>query len=127
VTPQEAKWQAEAAAFRAREGYPPPPRQLELPSQAGLGPYSFIELATWVHERTGCNMMWKANQETLRRWVRDYGWTRIIEDVEWGTSISYFHLGGHHRDGSRGADPRWLASWEWQCFAPPEVTIPMCF
>jgi hypothetical protein len=68
-------------------------------------------------------MKWKANQATLHRWLDEYGLERMLKDVP---GFRYFHNGDRHPDGSRGADRRYLSSWEWQSFAPIEEAYPMC-
>jgi hypothetical protein len=75
---------------------------------------------------------WQKNQKTLRRWLRQYGEAAIRErfpgsprphftgDFCYHREVGgcrYYRTSGK-RDGSWGADPRLLSSWEWDAFAP---------
>jgi hypothetical protein len=75
---------------------------------------------------------WQKNQETLRRWLREYGEAAIRQQFP-GDPVHHFTsdlcyiapVGGsrYYRtsgklDGTSGADPRLLSSWEWDSFAP---------
>ena len=80
------------------------------------------ELTAWIAEQTGCNMRWKANRVTLCRWLQRYGEDRIRECVP-GLCEALDGNGRRHRNGQPGADPRWLANWEYQAFVP--FTVPV--
>jgi hypothetical protein len=75
------------------------------------------DLIALIEERTGCDVQWRDNLQTLRRWLRDYGEERIRNSVP---GCRYFYNGDRHRDGTEGANRRYLSSWEWQSFAPSE-------
>ena len=69
---------------------------------------------------------WQRNHDTLRRWLREYGEAAIKKQFPGRTAPyvepcpggCFYYRSPGHLDGTSGADPRLLSSWEWQTFSP---------
>jgi hypothetical protein len=109
---------ADWLVWRVPEDWEPPTLRIGLPNRS----------KAWrVAERR-----MQRNRETLRRWLKEYGEAAIRERFP-GSPMHHFTgdfcyqqpVGGirYYRasgklDGTMGADPRLLSSWEWDAFAP---------